>query len=93
MRRLLLSRLTQQRVRERETMQWSEWDQNLKIRLVGEWLFGLFFWMFLPFMAIYFSETLGKTTAGLLLVLSQVLSVAANLVGGYLTDTFGRKRK
>jgi DHA1 family multidrug resistance protein B-like MFS transporter len=73
-------------------MQWSEWDRNLKIRLVGEWLFGLFFWMFLPFMAIYFSETLGKTTAGLLLVLSQVLSVAANLVGGYLTDTFGRKR-
>ncbi|MFX3623555.1 MAG: MDR family MFS transporter [Ectobacillus sp.] len=73
-------------------MKWSEWDRNLKIRLIGEWLFGLFFWMFFPFMAIYFSETLGKGSAGLLLVLSQLLSVAANLVGGYLADTFGRKR-
>lgn len=69
-----------------------EWDLNLKIRLVGEWLFGLFFWMLLPFMAIYFAEELGKTTAGMLLVLSQVLSVFANLVGGYLADTYGRKR-
>ncbi|MFD0771410.1 MDR family MFS transporter [Bacillus sp. CGMCC 1.60114] len=69
-----------------------EWDVNLKIRLVGEWLFGLFFWMFLPFMAIYFAEELGKTMAGVLLVLSQILSVLANLVGGYLADTYGRKR-
>ena len=69
-----------------------EWDLNLKIRLVGEWLFGLFFWMLLPFMAIYFAEELGKTMAGILLVLSQVLSVFANLVGGYLADTYGRKR-
>ncbi|MGF9965744.1 MDR family MFS transporter [Bacillus rhizoplanae] len=69
-----------------------EWDLNLKIRLVGEWLFGLFFWMFLPFMAIYFAEELGKTMAGVLLVLSQILSVLANLVGGYLADTYGRKR-
>ncbi|CAG9614310.1 Na(+), Li(+), K(+)/H(+) antiporter [Bacillus rhizoplanae] len=69
-----------------------EWDSNLRIRLVGEWLFGLFFWMLLPFMAIYFAEELGKTMAGILLVLSQVLSVFANLVGGYLADTYGRKR-
>ncbi|MCP8968879.1 MDR family MFS transporter [Ectobacillus ponti] len=73
-------------------MKWKEWNRNLKIRLVGEWLFGLFFWMLLPFMAIYFSETLGKATAGILLVVSQLLSVAANLVGGYLADTYGRKR-
>ncbi|WP_440603671.1 MDR family MFS transporter [Bacillus sp. GB_SG_008] len=69
-----------------------KWDSNLKIRLVGEWLFGLFFWMLLPFMAIYFAEELGKTMAGVLLVLSQILSVLANLVGGYLADTYGRKR-
>ncbi|MBO9128166.1 MFS transporter [Bacillus sp. 165] len=73
-------------------MKWSEWDRNLKVRLIGEWCFGLFFWMFFPFMAIYFSDTLGKTAAGALLVLSQLLAVAANLVGGYLADTFGRKK-
>jgi DHA1 family multidrug resistance protein B-like MFS transporter len=73
-------------------MKWSEWDRNLKIRLISEWFFGLFFWMFFPFMAIYFSDTLGKTAAGTLLVLSQLLAVAASLIGGYLADTFGRKR-
>ncbi|MFD3445891.1 MDR family MFS transporter [Microbacteriaceae bacterium 4G12] len=73
-------------------MKWTEWDRNLKIRLVGEWIFGLFFWMLLPFMAIYFTETLGKTMAGILLILSQVFSVGANLIGGYLADTYGRKR-
>ncbi|WP_255258162.1 MFS transporter [Bacillus sp. AFS018417] len=43
-------------------------------------------------MEIYFAEELGKTMAGVLLVLSQILSVLANLVGGYLADTYGRKR-
>jgi len=49
------------------------------------------FWMFFPFLAIYFAEVFGKTTAGLLLILSQVFSVAANLVGGYCADQFGRR--
>lgn len=45
-----------------------KWDSNLKIRLVGEWLFGLFFWMLLPFMAIYFAAatlrwSIGRTMA------------------------------
>ncbi|MDF2946700.1 MAG: transporter [Bacillales bacterium] len=68
-----------------------KWDTNLKIRLFGEGLFNLLFWMFFPFMAIYFAETLGKVTSGLLLVLSQLISVFANLFGGYLVDRYGRK--
>jgi MFS family permease len=47
--------------------------------------------MFFPFLAIYFAEEFGKTTAGLLLIVSQVFSVAANLVGGYCADQFGRR--
>ena len=30
--------------------------------------------------------------AGLLLIVSQIFSVAANLFGGYFADRFGRKR-
>ncbi|MCC3376830.1 MFS transporter [Cohnella sp. REN36] len=68
------------------------WDTNLKIRLGGEFAINVLFWTFFPFLAIYFSEAFGKGPAGMLLILSQVLSVVANLLGGYCADRFGRKR-
>jgi MFS transporter, DHA1 family, multidrug resistance protein B len=68
-----------------------DWDRNLKVRLFGEAAINITFWMFFPFLTIYFTEAFGKQTAGLLLVLSQVFSVAANLMGGYCADRFGRK--
>lgn len=73
-------------------MRWKEWDLNLKIRLLGEGMFGILFWMFFPFMAVYFAEAFGKAVAGTLLILSQVIGVFANLIGGYCADRFGRKR-
>jgi hypothetical protein len=33
-----------------------DWDRNLKVRLFGEALINITFWMFFPFMAIYFTE-------------------------------------
>ncbi|MFK3961393.1 MDR family MFS transporter [Guptibacillus hwajinpoensis] len=73
-------------------MRIKDWDRNLKIRLLGEGMMNILFWMFFPFMAIYFSESFGKGMAGLLLVLSQVVAVVANLVGGYCADQYGRKQ-
>ncbi|WP_316570112.1 MFS transporter [Neobacillus sp. YIM B06451] len=73
-------------------MSLKDWDTNLRIRLVAEASFNTMFWMFFPFLAIYFSEEFGKSKAGLLLVFSQVFSVAANLIGGYCADRFGRKK-
>lgn len=73
-------------------MKLRDWDRNLKIRLFGEGMINVLFWMFFPFMAIYFSDSFGKGMAGLLLVLSQVFGVLANLVGGYCADKYGRKR-
>lgn len=73
-------------------MRIKDWDRNLKIRLFGEGMMNVLFWMFFPFMAIYFSDSFGKGMAGLLLVLSQVIAVIANLVGGYCADQYGRKR-
>ncbi|MFD1394818.1 MDR family MFS transporter [Kroppenstedtia eburnea] len=73
-------------------MRWKDWDLNLKIRLLGEGMINVLFWMFFPFMAIYFAESFGKGTAGALLILSQVIGVLANVIGGYCADRFGRKR-
>lgn len=69
-----------------------DWDRSLKVRLVGEFFMNTSYWMVFPFLAIYFAEEFGKGMAGLLLVLSQVFSVAANLVGGYCADRFGRRK-
>jgi MFS transporter, DHA1 family, multidrug resistance protein B len=69
-----------------------DWDRNLKIRLFGEALMNVTFWMFFPFMAIYFTDAFGKDKAGFLLIFSQVFSVVASLLGGYCADRFGRKR-
>lgn len=74
------------------SMRLRDWDQNLKIRLAGESVVNITFWMFFPFLAIYFTDSFGKSTAGLLLILSQVVSCAANLLGGYYADKYGRKR-
>jgi len=69
-----------------------DWDRNLKVRLFGEFLMNVTFWMFFPFLTIYFAESFGKGTAGFLLIFSQVFSVLASLMGGYFADRFGRKR-
>ena len=73
-------------------MKWKDWDTNLKVRLLGEGVINLLFWMFFPFMAIYFSDSFGKNMAGALLVISQVICVGVGLIGGYCADHFGRKK-
>ncbi|USK34379.1 MFS transporter [Bacillus sp. F19] len=73
-------------------MRLRDWDRNLKIRLFGEALMNITYWMFFPFLTIYFAEEFGKEQAGFLLVFSQIFSVMANLMGGYCADRFGRKK-
>lgn len=58
------------------------WDANLKVRLFGEALFNMLYWMYFPFIAIYFEEALLNHAAGLLLVLPPLFSMLGNLVGG-----------
>ncbi|MFC0189836.1 MDR family MFS transporter [Fictibacillus aquaticus] len=73
-------------------MKWKDWDRNIKVRLLGEFTFNVLFWMYFPFMAVYFADELGKGMAGALLVASQLVGVFANLVGGYCADRYGRKK-
>jgi MFS transporter, DHA1 family, multidrug resistance protein B len=69
-----------------------DWDQNLKVRLFGETVMNVTYWMFFPFLTIYFADAFGKEKAGFFIILSQVFSVVANLMGGYCADQFGRKK-
>ncbi len=73
-------------------MRFRDWDRNLKVRLIGEFCVNSIFWMFFPFLILSFNESFGKQTTGILIVISQVLSVMANLLGGYFADHFGRKK-
>ena len=68
------------------------WTRNLKIRLFGETIFNVFYWMYFPFIAIYFSQSLGLAWAGVLMMVPPVLSLIAGLIGGSFADRFGRKR-
>lgn len=48
--------------------------------------------MIFPFMAIYFTLAMNATIAGILLTINVIVQFIASLYGGYLTDTFGRRR-
>lgn len=67
------------------------WDVNLKIRLIGEGLFNLLFWMYFPFITVYFSEALGKQTAGMLMAIPPLIGILGSMVGGSLADSLGRR--
>lgn len=68
-----------------------KWDHNLQIRLVGEALFNLFFWMYFPFITVYFSHALGNSIAGMLMMVPPIMSTFGNLIGGGLADRIGRR--
>lgn len=73
-------------------MKWLSWDTNLKTRLIGETLFNMLFWMYFPFLTIYFSATLGVVEAGIMMTTPSIISIFGGMVGGYITDQFGRRK-
>lgn len=72
-------------------MYWLKWDLNLKIRLIGDSLFNMLFWMYFPFMTLYFSGIFGKSVASMLMAVPPLISIFASLLGGFLSDRFGRR--
>lgn len=67
------------------------WDRNLKIRLIGETLFNLLYWMYFPFLALYFSQAIGLSWAGLMMMVPPLISLIGNIIGGNIADTAGRR--
>lgn len=72
-------------------MQLRLWDLNLKIRLIGEALFNMLFWMYFPFITVYFGTALGNHIAGILMTVPPLFSLIGSLLGGALADRIGRR--
>lgn len=72
-------------------MQIRSWNHNLKVRLFGEALFNMLFWMYFPFMTVYFGDTLGNHIAGILMSVPPIFSLIGSLLGGALADRLGRR--
>lgn len=67
------------------------WDNNLKVRLFGEALFNMLFWMYFPFITVYFGTALGNHIAGILMTVPPIFSIIGSLLGGALADRLGRR--
>ncbi|SDE28351.1 Predicted arabinose efflux permease, MFS family [Paenibacillus sp. UNCCL117] len=72
-------------------MQIRLWDNNLKVRLIGDGLFNMLFWMYFPFITVYFGSAMGNHIAGLLMTVPPVFSMLGSLLGGALADRLGRR--
>ncbi|MFM9279517.1 MDR family MFS transporter [Paenibacillus jiagnxiensis] len=72
-------------------MQIRLWNNNLKVRLIGEALFNMLFWMYFPFITVYFGQALGNDVAGMLMTVPPVFSILGALIGGALADRAGRR--
>ncbi|WP_134685081.1 MDR family MFS transporter [Brevibacillus migulae] len=72
-------------------MQIRLWNTNLKVRLIGEALFNMLFWMYFPFITVYFGEALGNHIAGILMTVPPLFSLVGSLLGGALADRLGRR--
>jgi MFS family permease len=67
------------------------WNNNLKVRLIGEALFNMLFWMYFPFITVYFGAALGNRIAGILMTVPPIFSLIGSLLGGVLADRSGRR--
>ncbi|SDK48310.1 MDR family MFS transporter [Sediminibacillus albus] len=65
---------------------------NIRVRIYTSFLSRVIGSMIFPFMAIYFTDRINATAAGILLLINVVVQFLAGLYGGYLADLLGRKR-
>lgn len=73
-------------------MRWSEYPQNIKVRLLTSFFNRAVFSAVMPFMALFFAEEMGKVWAGTFLMLTVIVGFFINLIGGYISDRFKRKK-
>lgn len=73
-------------------MRWKDYPQNIRVRLVTSFFNRAVASAVMPFMALFFAQEMGKVWAGLFLVFTVIISFFINLIGGYISDRFPRKR-
>ncbi|UYX49970.1 MFS transporter [Bacillus thuringiensis] len=73
-------------------MNWKDFEQNIKVRLITSFFNRAVTSAVMPFMALFFSQEINKVWAGLFLILTVIISFFSNLIGGYISDRFQRKK-
>lgn len=65
---------------------------NVKLRLAMQFLGNLISMAVIPFLAIYFSQKIGATKTGIILIIIVISGVIGGLIGGHVSDRIGRKK-
>ncbi|TQR36121.1 MFS transporter [Lysinibacillus sphaericus] len=65
---------------------------NIKLRLAMQFLGGLISMAVIPFLAIYFTQNIGATKTGIILILIVISGVIGGFIGGHISDKIGRKK-
>ncbi|MFC0187249.1 MDR family MFS transporter [Fictibacillus aquaticus] len=73
-------------------MGWREYPQNIKVRLITAFFNRAVSSAVMPFMALFFAQEKGKIWAGTFLILTVAVGFVVNLIGGYISDRFHRKK-
>lgn len=72
-------------------MTFTQLPQNLKVRLISSFFNRIAMHAVLPFMALFFTHEKDKIYAGSILIVSVIVSILANIFGGYAADRWKRK--
>ncbi|KAA0942101.1 MFS transporter [Sporosarcina sp. ANT_H38] len=73
-------------------MIWKYYPRNIKVRLLTSFFNRAVSSAIMPFMALFFAQEINKVWAGIFLLFTVVVSFFVNLIGGYISDRFPRKR-
>lgn len=65
---------------------------NIQARLIISFFSKIIGSSLLPFMAIYFTNEINATVAGILLIINTIIQFTASIFGGYLVDNIGRRK-
>ncbi|WP_430482980.1 MDR family MFS transporter [Rossellomorea marisflavi] len=73
-------------------MSWKEYPQNIKVRMIASFSNRAVSSAVMPFMALFFATEMSKVWAGMFLISTVIIGFIVNLIGGYVSDRFPRKR-
>ncbi|WP_313894379.1 MFS transporter [Psychrobacillus sp.] len=73
-------------------MTWKSYPQNIKVRLITSFFNRAVSSAVMPFMALFFAQEMSKVWAGVFLIFTVIVSFFTNLIGGYISDRFPRKK-
>jgi len=65
---------------------------NVKLRLAMQFLGSLISMAVIPFLAIYFSQKIGATKTGIILICIVISGIIGGVIGGHISDKIGRKK-